>query len=173
MDSRNILWVFGVIALLGGCKANDSYSQQNLAMIQYDCQQTAPCDAEFSLSDSSVAECIKDTSAKLDTGSEAFRAKYESRFARCSANTGCQYFFCASDNMLFSVVHEAELRNECMQRTVCLIQQGKPAAPNESDMCFMQLANQLDFATQPDKASWTQHFGRCTGRMSCDYVGCQ
>ncbi|HKU38173.1 MAG TPA: hypothetical protein VJR89_08500 [Polyangiales bacterium] len=153
--------------------AEESYSEQNLSMIQYDCQQTAPCDSEFSLRADSVAECIKDTSMKLDTGSDGFRASYEQRFRRCSGNTGCQYFFCASDNMLFSVVHEMQLRNECQQRTFCAIQSGKPTAANEMDMCFMQLANQLDFASIPDKSSWEQRWGRCTGRMSCEYVNCQ
>ena len=163
---------FAVISLLG-CGGPESYSEANLSMITFDCQQTAPCDPVFQLRDDSVAECIKDTSTKLDIGSQAFRDMYEQRFDRCAARIGCQYYDCAQDTMLFSIVNEVAVRNECQQASVCKIQQGQQAAPNDADLCFMTLSGQLDFATVPDKASWQQRVARCMGQVGCAYVNCR
>lgn len=174
MNSCKQLWsIFAVISILG-CGGPESYSEANLSMITFDCQETAPCDTVFSLREDSVAECIKDTSTKLDIGSQAFRDMYEQRFDRCAGRVGeCQYFACAQDTMLFSIVNEAALRNECQQASVCKIQQGQQAAPNDADLCFMTLSGQLDFATVPDKASWQQRVARCMGQVGCAYVNCK
>jgi hypothetical protein len=176
MNSRKQPWFTGsVLAVISmfGCGGAESYSEENLSMIQFDCQQTAPCDPVFSLRADSVAECIKDTSTKLDIGSENFRAMYEQRFTRCAGRLDCQYYDCAQDNMLFSIVHEPALRNECQQAVICKIMQGQPTAPNEADQCFLTLSGQLDFATIPDKATWEQRVARCTGQMGCAYTSCR
>jgi hypothetical protein len=164
-----------VLALISmfGCAGGDSYSEQNLSRITFDCQQTAPCDPEFSLREDSVAECVKDTGTKLDIGSDQFRAMYELRFDRCANRIGCAYYDCAQDSMLFSLVNEQALRNECQQHVVCKIQQNQPGAPNDGDLCFQTLSQQLDFATQPNKATWQQRVARCMGQMGCAYVNCQ
>jgi hypothetical protein len=176
MNSCKQLWfstsVLAVISMFG-CGGPESYSESNLSMIQFDCQQTAPCDPVFSLREDSVAECIKDTSTKLDIGSDQFRMLYEQRFTRCAGRVDCQYYDCAQDSMLFSIVHEQQLRNECQQAVVCKIQQSQPTAPNDADLCFMSLSAQLDFATVPDKATWEQRVGRCTGQAGCAYVNCR
>jgi hypothetical protein len=167
--STSVLLVISIF----GCAGAESYSEEHLSTIQFDCQQTAPCDPVFSLREDSVAECVKDTSTKLDIGSDQFRAMYEQRFTRCAARIGCQYYDCAQDNMLFSLVNEPLLRNDCQQQVVCKIQQNQPTAPNDGDLCFMSLSAQLDFATQPDKATWQQRTARCMGQMGCAYVNCR
>lgn len=156
-----------------GCGGPETYSQANMSMIQFDCTQTAPCDPVFSLRSDSVAECIKDTSTKLDIGSDAFRAMYEQRFNRCAGRLDCQYYDCAQDNMLFSLVNEQALRNECQQAVICKIQQGMPTAPTDADQCYLTLSGQLDFASQPIKATWQQRVQRCTGQMGCAYANCK
>jgi hypothetical protein len=175
MNSRK-LWfsgsVFAVLSLFG-CFGTESYSEQNLSTIQFDCQQTAACDPAFSGRSDSVTECVKDTSTKLDIGSDQFRTMYEQRFARCSARVGCEYYDCAQTNDLFSLVHEQELRNECQQAVVCKIQQSQPTASNDADLCFVQLSSQVDGLPVTDKASWMQRVARCTGQVGCAYVGCK
>jgi hypothetical protein len=170
--------VFAIISTFGGllaagCGGAETYSEKHSNIVEYDCQQTAPCDPVFSIREDSVGECVADTSTKLDRGTAAMQAMYEARFSRCSQYSGCDYFNCASDTMLFSLVNEQKLRYECMQQTVCKIMQGMPTAPTENDMCYLALSKQLDFATQPDKASWDQRFGRCGTLQGCAYTGCR
>jgi hypothetical protein len=176
MNSCKQPWFSGlVLAVISmfGCGGPESYSEQNLSTIQYDCQQTAPCDPVFSLREDSISECIKDTSTKLDIGSDQYRGMYQQRFARCAARVGCQYYDCAQDSMLYSIVHEMELRNDCQQQVVCKIQQSQPTMPNDADLCFTSLSAQLDFATVPDKATWEQRVTRCMGQVGCAYVNCR
>ena len=161
----------GVIA--AGCGGEATYSEEHADFITYDCQQTAPCDPVFSIRSDSVAECIKDTSNKLDRGSDAVRANYEARFTRCAAASGCAYFGCAMDTMLYSIVNEQKLRYDCMQQIVCKIQQGQPMMPTDNDACFQQLSSTLDFASVPDKTSYEQRVARCAAFVGCDYVNCK
>lgn len=162
----------GVIA--AGCGGEGPYSEEHADSILFDCQQTAPCDPVFSIRPDSVGECVKDTGNKLDRASETVRANYEARFSRCAGATGpCTYFACAMDTMLFSIVNEQKLRNDCMQQIICKIQQGTPMMPTDNDVCFQDLASKLDFATVPDKTSYDQRATRCAAFMGCDYVNCK
>lgn len=173
-NSSFSLSVLAVVSMLAACGGEDSYSAANLSNIAYDCEQTAPCDPVFSSRMDSVAECIEDTSRKLDTGAEAVRASYEDRFNRCRQYSGgCTYFQCATDNNLFSVVNGDKLRYECMQNTVCKLVRGEPAMTNDNDICFAALVQQLDFASVPDRATWEQRHQRCGTLMGCDYVDCR
>jgi hypothetical protein len=178
--------VFAIVSMFAGlfagllgvmttsCGGEDTYSSQHQDAIQYDCQQTAPCDPVFSIKGSgAVGECIRDTSTKLDRGSDSFRAMYEQRFTRCAQNSGCQYFACAGDSMLFSIVNEDKLVYDCQQTTFCKIMQGMPTAPNENDMCFQTVSQKLDFSSVPDRAAWEQRFVRCGMQQSCAYVNCK
>lgn len=163
-----------LICLLGsGCKGDDSFSGQHMDSIQYDCQQTAACDPAWSSRTDAVAECLEDTASKLDRGSDAVRAMYEMRFSRCAGQSGCDYFNCAGNSMLYSIVNEVKLRYDCMQQGVCKIMSGMPAQPTDNDTCFTALAQQLDFATIPDKASYDQRFERCGMMYGCAYVNCK
>jgi hypothetical protein len=170
--------VFAIVSTFGsllaaGCGGEETYSEKHSNIVEYDCQQTAPCDPVFSIKADSVGECVSDTSSKLDHGSQAMQAMYEARFTRCSQYTACDYFNCARDTMLFSIVNEQKLQYDCMQRTFCKIMQGMPTMPTENDMCFKALAQQLDFSTVPDRASWDQRFARCGTLQACDYAGCK
>lgn len=169
--------VFAIISALGllaaGCGGEEAYSERHSDIVEYDCQQTAPCDPVFSIKQDAVSECIADTSSKLDRGTQAMQAMYEARFSRCAAYTGCDYFNCAGDTMLFSIVNEQKVRYACMQQTVCKITQGMPTVPTEDEICFKALAQMLDFATLPDKTSWDQRFGRCGTQTGCAYTACQ
>jgi len=169
--------VFAIVSTLAGlpaagCGGEETYSEKHSNIVEYDCQQTAPCDPLFSIKEDAVGECVSDTSTKLDRGSQAMQAMYEMRFSRCSMYTGCDYFNCASDTMLFSLVNEQKLQYDCMQQTICKIAQGMPTVQTENDMCFKTLAQRLDFATVPDKASWDQRFARCGMLTGCAYTGC-
>ena len=170
-------WFFApvvVVFSMFGCGGPETYSEQHLSTIQFDCQETAACDPAFSARADGVSECIKDTSTKLDIGSDMFRATYEQRFARCAGRTGlCAYYDCAQSNDLFSILNEPALRNECQQNVVCKIQMMVPTAPNDADQCFIQLASQLDSSTVPDRASWQQRVMRCTGQVGCAYMSCR
>ena len=173
-NSRFSASVFALISMLSsGCAGEETYADQHIDAIEFDCQNTAPCDPVFSVRQDSVNECVKDTSQKLNVGSNAFRAMYEQRTSRCAMYTGCQYYDCALDTMLFSVVHEAQLRYECQQTSLCKIQQGQPTMPTDNDMCFNALASRLDFAPIADKASWEQKVARCSTQQACAYVSCQ
>lgn len=148
----------------------ETYADMHLGTIEYDCTQTAPCDPKFSVVMDPLNECIRDTSHKLNTGSETFRATYEMRTARCAAYTGCMYFSCASDPNLFSVSRMAQLQYECDQTNACRVSRGEAT---DSATCFAALANRLDFASVPDKAAWEQRFARCQTQTGCNYVVCQ
>src|SRR3954452_2281672 len=101
--STSIFAILSTVAgvLAAGCGGEETYSEKHSDIIQYDCQQTAPCDPVFSVRQDSVSECVSDTSTKLDRGSEAMQANYEMRFSRCAGQVGCDYFACAGDSMLF------------------------------------------------------------------------
>jgi hypothetical protein len=161
----------GVLA--AGCLGQESYSEKHSDAIRLDCQQTAICDPVFSIMEDGVAECIKDTGSKLDKGSDSMRANYELRFARCAAQSGCDYYNCAADSMLFSIVNAQKIQYDCQQQTVCKIQSNMPTMPTDNDMCFAALGQQLDFATVPDKATWDQRFTRCAMQTGCGYVNCK
>jgi hypothetical protein len=175
-DTRSASF-FAIVSMLVGmataCGGEDTYSAKNSDIISYDCQQTAPCDTVFSIRPDAVSECIEDTSTKLDRGSDAQRAMYEMRFNRCSTNTGCDYFSCASDNNLFSIANEQKIRYDCTQQSVCKIQSGQPTMSTDNDTCFQALSKQLDFSTVPDRASWEQRFARCGTQMGCAYTNCK
>jgi hypothetical protein len=159
--------------LAGGCLGEETYSEKHSDLIESDCQLTAVCDPVFSITANAVGECVKDTSAKLDHSSDAMRANYETRISRCAGQTGCAYYSCAGDAMLFSLVNEQKIHYDCQQQTVCKIMSGQPTLPNDNDTCFKALGQQLDFATVPDKATWDQRFTRCGMQTGCAYVNCK
>jgi hypothetical protein len=161
------------VGMLAACGGEETYSEAHADMIEYDCQQTAPCDPVFSIRADAVSECIKDTGTKLDRGSESMRAMYEMRFNRCAASTGCDYFSCASDNNLFSIANQPQIQYDCQQQSVCKIQSGQPTMANDNDTCFQMLSHQLDFSTVPDRATWSLRFQRCSTQMGCAYVNCK
>jgi hypothetical protein len=170
--------VFAIVSTLGGllaagCGGEETYSEQHSNIVEYDCQQTAGCDPLFSTKQDPVGECLSDTGSKLDHGTPAMQLMYEMRFARCSMYAGCDYFNCASDTMLFSLVNAEKLQYDCMQQTVCKIMQGVPTAPTENNMCLATLSQQLDFATIPDRAVWDQRFTRCGTLQGCAYTTCK
>jgi hypothetical protein len=170
--------VFAIVSTFGslltaGCGGEETYSEKHSDIVAYDCAQTAPCDPVFSIKMDSIGECVSDTSQKLDRGSEAMQAMYETRFSRCQQYMGCDYFNCAQDTMLFSIVNEQKLQYDCMQQTVCKISQGMPTVPTENGMCFSALAQQLDFSSVPDRASWDQRFARCGTMQGCAYTSCK
>jgi hypothetical protein len=157
------------------CGPGDTYAEQHSDFIQFDCEQTAPCDPTFSQSTNPVSDCVEDTGTKLNEADDAFRSMYEARINRCSANVGpgCRYYDCASDSMLYSIVHETQLRNECQQTVMCKVEQGTPAQQSDIQACFNQLAQTLDFASQPEKAAWEQRATRCGTLTSCAYINCR
>lgn len=159
--------------LAAGCFGEETYSDKHSDIIAYDCQQTASCDPVFSIRPDAVGECVDDTSAKLDRGSQAMQASYEMRFSRCASVTGCTYFACAGDSMLYSLVNEPKLRYDCSQQINCKIMSGMPTMPTDNDACFKALAQQLDFATVPDKATYDQRVARCATQQGCAYVNCR
>lgn len=170
--------VFAIVSMFAGVVAagcgEAAYSEEHADSIQFDCQQTAPCDPVFMIRSDAVGECIKDTGNKLDRASEAVRANYEARLSRCQgAVGGCAYFACAGDSMLYSLVNEQKLRYDCQQQIVCKIQMGVPMMPTDNDACFQQLSSTLDFASVPDKTSYDQRVARCAAFMGCDYVNCK
>jgi hypothetical protein len=116
---------------------------------------------------------LNHTGKKLDTGSEAARANYEARFNRCASQIGCNYFACAQDAMLFSIVKEPLIRNECQQAFTCKVQRGEPMIPNETEACFQSLAQQIDFASLPDKAAFEMRAARCASLVGCEYLTCR
>lgn len=164
--------VFAVVSMLFAACGEETYADMHLATIENDCSQTAQCDPTFGVIMDAINECIKDTSAKLNLASESYRAQYEMKTSRCAAFTGCQYYACASEPNLFSVAHAMQLSYDCQQQTLCKIAQGQPTSPTENDVCFTALANRLDFATVPEKASWEQRATRCATQMGCAYVSC-
>jgi hypothetical protein len=177
-NSRLSTSIFAIVStvagvLAAGCGGEETYSDKHLASIQYDCTQTAPCDPVFSIRQDSVGECIADTSTKLDRGTEAMQANYEMRFSRCAGQTGCDYFACAGDSMLFSFVNEQKLRYDCAQQTACGTMQAVGAMPVDETTCFKMLAQRLDFASVPDKASYDQRFGRCGTLVGCAFTSCK
>jgi hypothetical protein len=162
------------LVLVAGCGGVDTYSGQNSSRIEYDCVQTAPCDPRFSAHPDPINECVADTSAKLDHMSDEFRALYEARFTRCERYTGCNYFACAQDDNLFSIMHATLIQNECQQTIDCnAMTNGVVAAAGDLDVCIGDLAQALDFAVVSDRASWAQRSMRCTGQIGCAYVACQ
>lgn len=175
-SARRLASVFALFAFVSfgapACGGDATYAEQHIDSIERDCQSTATCDPVFSIRADAIEECVRDTSAKLNIASAAFRAGYEQRTARCAQFTGCQYFDCAGDTMLFSATHEAQLRYECQQNTLCKIQSGLPTMPNDNDTCFGELANKLDFAAIADRAGWEQRFARCSTQQACAYMTC-
>jgi hypothetical protein len=156
-----------------GCGDEATYSDQHLSQIRYDCEQTAPCDPVFSVTKDPIDECIADTGKKLDTGSEAVRVNYETRFNRCAASSGCTYFACAQDAMLFSIVKEQLIRNDCQHAFACKVMRGEPVLANEAEVCFQTVAQRIDFASLPEKAAYEMRATRCAALVGCDYVACQ
>jgi hypothetical protein len=166
--------VFALVSLLSSsCVGEETYADQVIDSIEADCQKTALCDPVFSVRADAVNECVKDTSTKLNTGSDAFRAMYKMRTGRCAQYTECQYYDCARDTMLYSATHQALLSYECQQSTLCKIQMGQPTMPNDNDVCFGMLAAKLDFSAIADRAVWEQRIGRCMMQQGCAYVNCQ
>jgi hypothetical protein len=170
--------VFTIVSALGGllaagCGGEETFSEKHSSLVEYDCQQTATCDPVFSIQEGAIGECVADTSTKLDRGTEAMQAMYEARFSRCAMYSGCDYYNCASDTMLYSIVNEQKLRYDCMQQTACKVMQAMPTTMTDDDTCFRALAQQLDFATVPDKASWDQRFARCGTLQACAYATCK
>ena len=170
--------VFAIVSMFtalpaAGCGGAGTFSEEHIDSIEYDCSQTAPCDPAFATINNAVEECVKDTSNKLDRGTEALRANYTLRFSRCSSFSGCQYFACAGNSMLYSIVNEQKLRYDCQQQTVCKIQAGMPTAPTDNDTCFKALSQTIDFASVPDKTAYDQRLARCGAFMGCDFVNCR
>lgn len=164
----------GLLVLAAACGGDGTYSGQNLSMIEYDCLQTAPCDPKFNASPDPINECVEDTSAKLDHMSDEFRQMYEARFSRCERYTGCNYFACAQDDNLFSIMYATQIQNECQQTLDCNSSMtGLPAGTPELESCLGDLAQALDFAVVSDRSSWAQRAMRCTGQLGCGYVNCQ
>jgi hypothetical protein len=159
--------------LAGGCGAADTYSDKHSDLIAFDCQQTAQCDPVFSINMDATGECERDTATMLDKSSDAKRANYEQRISRCGQLSGCDYYNCAADSMLYSLVNEQKLRYDCQQQGVCKIQSNMPTMPSDNDTCFQALAKQLDFASVPDKTVWDQKFTRCGTQQGCAYVNCK
>lgn len=168
------LFLVSLLASAAACGGEATYSDRNLSTIEYDCQQTAPCDPKFNANPDPLGECVADTSNKLDHMSDEWRQMYEARFTRCQRYTGCNYFACAQDDNLFSLMNAGLIQNECQHTLDCnSMMTGIAAGAPELEACIGDLAQALDFAVVSDRASWVQRAMRCGTQLGCGYVNCQ
>ena len=69
------------------------YAAAHLAEITYDCQQRAICRGAQNATEDAVRRCIQETGNVLNAD-QTGQALFDARFARCSAQQGCDYGAC-------------------------------------------------------------------------------
>jgi hypothetical protein len=164
-----------MVCLVAAC-GNSQFATAHFEELKKDCSETLACKAggiEF-LAVDALDKCVEGAGAELDDASESRQNSFVATVARCGALQVCDYFGCTQSDPTvgYSMLHVAEIMNECTQAISCRIAGGQPQAQTAVSDCTVQLSNTLNVSTPQMQQLFEQRSARCRAQMGCAYVNC-